>query len=53
MFAVRREVLEELLRDPKWSRRLEKAETLREVAQILIKFAEENGYRIKAVKEEE
>jgi hypothetical protein len=53
MFAVRREVLEELLKDPKWSRRLEKAETLREAIQILVKFAAEKGYRIKAVKEEE
>jgi hypothetical protein len=52
MFAVRREVLEKLLRDPKWSRRLEEAETLREAVQILIKFAEEKGYRIKMVKEE-
>jgi hypothetical protein len=52
MFAVRREVLEKLLRDRKWCRKLEKAETLREAVQVLVKFAEEKGYKIKAVKEE-
>jgi hypothetical protein len=53
IFAVRREVLEELLGDPAWSRRLGEARTLREVQRILLEFAEERGYRVKAVGEEE
>lgn len=52
-FAVRREVLEELLRDPAWRRRLEKARTSQEVQYVLLKFAEERGYRVKVVGEED
>jgi hypothetical protein len=50
-FAVKREVLEELLRDPVWRRRLEEARTLREVQRILLGFARERGYRVKVVGE--
>jgi hypothetical protein len=49
-FAVRREVLEELLGDPAWSRRLGEARTLREVRRILLEFAEERGYRVKRLR---
>jgi hypothetical protein len=50
-FAARREVLEELLRDPMWSRRLEEAETIQEAVRVLLEFAEERGYRVKVVGE--
>jgi hypothetical protein len=52
IFAVKREVLEELLGDPAWSRRLEKARTLREVQRVLLEFAEEKKLKVKRVEEE-
>jgi hypothetical protein len=52
-FAVRREVLEELLGDPAWRQRLEKARTSQEVQRVLLGFARERGYRVKVVGEED
>ena len=47
MFAVKRQVLEELLKDPKWTERLEKAKNFREVERVLRRFAEAKGLEVK------
>ena len=50
MFAVKSKILEELLHDPEWSRKLEKAETMREVESVLRGFAVAKDYKIVEVK---
>ena len=49
MFAVKRQVLEELLKDPKWTERLEKAKSFREVENVLRKFAELKKLKVKEI----
>jgi len=47
MFAVKTELLKALLRDVEWSRRLENANTMREVESVLREFALEKGWKVK------
>ena len=50
MFAVKTELLKALLRDVEWSRRLENANTMREVEHVLREFALEKGYKVEEVR---
>ena len=50
MFAVKTELLKALLRDVEWSRRLENANTMREVESVLREFAIEKGWKVEEVK---
>jgi len=47
MFAVKRSVLEELFKDPKWTEQLEKAKNFGEVERVLRLFVEAKKLRIK------
>jgi len=49
MFAVKRAVLEELCKDPKWTERLEKAKSFREVEMVLRRFAEAKGLKVEEI----
>ena len=49
-FAVRREVVEALLRDKEWSRRLEEAKTTQEVVKVLGEFCKIKGFKVKRAK---
>ncbi|MBW2674743.1 MAG: hypothetical protein JRD89_15255 [Deltaproteobacteria bacterium] len=49
LIAVKREVLEELLRDPEFSERLERCGSLEEVAGLLREYAERKGFRVAEV----
>lgn len=42
---VRREVMEELLKDPEYRRRLEEAETMEEVERVFEEFCRRRGFR--------
>jgi len=46
VFAVKRELLEALLNDAQWLRRLENAKTMCEVESVLREFAVEKGWKI-------
>lgn len=50
MFALRREVLERLLADPEWSRRLEQAKTFKEAAEVIACYAEKVGLKVVKLK---
>ena len=50
MFAAKTELLKALLRDVEWSRRLENANTMREVESVLREFAIEKGWKVEEVK---
>jgi len=47
MFAIKRSVLEELLRDSEWLEKLEKAKSFGEVERVLRRFAKAKKLRIK------
>ena len=49
MIAIKRSVLEELFKDPKWIERLEKAKNFAEVENVLRKFAELKKLKVKEV----
>lgn len=49
MIAIKRKVIEELLKDPKWSKRLEEAKTMEEVLEVFRMFAEEKKLKVKTV----
>jgi len=49
-FMVEAEVLRELMASPDWNRRLEQAETSRDVAKVIFDFCLEKGYKIGKVK---
>ena len=42
--AVRREVVDALLRDKEWSCRLEEAKTTRDVVKVLVEFCKIQGF---------
>jgi hypothetical protein len=44
-FAVRAEILRELMKDPEYAERLEKAREWLEVIAVVREFAEKNGYK--------
>lgn len=50
MFAVKTEVIKELLKDPEWSSRFERAETFEETQRVIMDFAKAKGYRVKSVR---
>ena len=47
MIAIKRSVLEELFKDPKWTEQLEKAKNFGEVERVLRLFVEAKKLRIK------
>jgi len=49
MFAVRAEVLKELIRDSQWKRRLEKAETVKDVEWVVTEYCLAKGYKVKVL----
>lgn len=49
MFAVRTQILKELLEDPEWGKRLEKAETWRHVYSVIEAFAKVKGWKVKEI----
>lgn len=44
--AIKREILDELFRDPEWNRRMEQAKTSREVAQVVADFGRARHYKV-------
>jgi len=46
MFAFKREVLENLLKDPEWTRKLDEAITSEQVKKVLLSFAEAKGLKV-------
>jgi len=46
MFAFKRELLESLLEDPEWTRKLDEAKTSEQVQKVLLSFAEAKGLKI-------
>ena len=46
MFGVRTEIMEEMFSNPKWSKRLDKAKTVDEIAEIVAEFCRSKGYKI-------
>jgi len=53
VFAIKRHVIKALLTDPEWSRRLEKAETSRELIRILEDFCRTKGFKVVVIAEKE
>jgi len=49
-FGVKCEVINNLLSDPRWSSRLERAETSEECQRVIMEFAKAKGYRVKTVR---
>ena len=47
MFAVRTEIMKQLVEDPQWRRRLEKAETIRDVEWVVTEYCLQKGYKVK------
>ena len=47
MFAVRTEILKELIRDRQWKQRLEKAISIRDVEWVVTEYCLQKGYRVK------
>lgn len=46
MFGVRTEIIREMFSNPKWSKRLDKAKTVDDVAEIVAEFCRSKGYKI-------
>ena len=49
MFAVKRALIEELLQNPEWVKRLEEAKSFREVERVLRRFARAKRLKVKEV----
>ena len=49
MFAVRGKLLKELLEHPEWCRKLDDAETAKDVEKVVSEFARKKGYKIKEI----
>ena len=49
MFAVKRELVEQLLKDSEWLAKLEKAKSWGEVEKVLRKFAEAKKLKVKEI----
>jgi hypothetical protein len=43
-FAVRRETMEELMKDPEYNERLKQAETFKQVQAVVVEFCRKKGY---------
>jgi len=50
MFALSFKVVELLLADEEWSRRLESAKTMEEVVKVLVEFCRAKGLKLKIMK---
>jgi len=46
LFAVKKEVVQSLLADEAWSRRLEDAETEADVVKVLVEFCKSKGFKV-------
>ena len=46
MFGVRTEIMKEMFSNPKWSKKLDKAKTVDDVAEIIAEFCRSKGYKI-------
>lgn len=46
MFAFKGEVLERLLEDPEWAKKLDEAQTSQQVQEVLVSFAEAKGLKV-------
>jgi hypothetical protein len=51
MFAVRRQILEELLKDEGWTRKLEACRNVSDVERVLTEFCKAKGYKIAQIEE--
>ena len=49
MIAIKRSVLEELFKDPKWTEQLEKAKNFGEVERVLRLFVEAKKLKVKEI----
>jgi len=49
MFAVRREILKELLADPKWSRIFDRAKTMKDIEGVVTEYCMKKGYKVKVL----
>jgi len=47
MFAVRTKIMKELIHDSQWKRRLEKAESMRDVEWVVTEYCLAKGYKVK------
>jgi len=50
MFGVRTEIMKEMFSNPKWSKKLDKAKTVDEIAEIIADFCRSKGYEIVKIK---
>lgn len=48
--ALKRQVLDQLLADDKWRKRLEKAGTAKQMEQVLVEFYKEKGFKVAELK---
>jgi len=46
MFGVPTEIIREMFSNPKWSKKLDKAKTVDEIAEIVAEFCRSKGYKI-------
>ena len=49
MFAVKTEILEEMFNSSEWSVRMMRAKTTEEVAEVVLAFCREKGFRVKEI----
>jgi hypothetical protein len=52
MFAVKAEVLKELLKDEEWTRKLERCKEVSDVQRVLTEFCKAKGYKTKEAQHE-
>lgn len=53
MFAVRKWIIDELLKDPKWAKKFEAANDSWEIAAVLIDYCVVRGYEVATVEEQD
>lgn len=49
-FVVRTKVLEELLSDPEWAKRLDRAKDMKDAMKIIQDFCKKKGYEVRKLK---
>ena len=49
MFAVRTEILKELIQDEQWRSRLQKAESVEDAEWVVTEYCLEKGYKVKQI----
>lgn len=50
MLVLKGELARKLVKDPVWGKRLESCKTMREVQQLIIDYAKEQGIKTKTIK---